>query len=217
MHAHAAPLHQVILVEDVACPDVRARAAAESIARGADATLTVQASTAATRAGADLVVFSRGDGGPPYSSPLGDIGHLHRLPRLVVAQTWPPTRFVAGYDASPAAHAAALVAATIAAALSLPMELVFAAGDAAAESPRGRWSIDQFLESGATRVAHRSGVRPRVSVAPGPPIQALLDASGPDALLAVGVRPATRTRQTTGVATGLLHAAIGPLLVIPEV
>jgi nucleotide-binding universal stress UspA family protein len=140
-------------------------------------------------------------------------------PVLVVrgsAGGWCQGTVVIGYDGTESSHAAAVVATSLAAFAGIPARLVWVLRDA--ESP-ARAFTTELLNSAATRLAHRVGLRPSVEVAVGEPAHALLACAGACGLIALGARD--RRRGLLGNVLGrvtarVLHAATGPVLVVPQ-
>jgi nucleotide-binding universal stress UspA family protein len=208
---------------------VRTTAAHVLFGRPADVILDV-----ANRVGADLIVLGSRGHGLVARLVLGSVSEevvaAGRRPVLVMRggdAAWPPPRIVAGFDGSREALAAARIAAAIGRCTGCDLTLLDVAqggpeGDGdprrltfgdAIEGRRGR------MERYARRLAERGGPAARASVTAGDPAAALLAAAGdePAGLVAVGRRGIGRIRHALlgSVSIKVLHAAHGPVLVVP--
>jgi nucleotide-binding universal stress UspA family protein len=178
---------------------------------------------AADRDGADLIVVGgRGLGTIQrilLGSTSGEIARDSVRPVLVArgsADHWREGAIVIGYDGSESSHAAALIGASLAAIGGVPARLVWVLRDA--DSP-ARAFTQAVLESAGTRLAHRVGLRPSVEVAVGEPAQALLGCVEASGLIVLGARDHRRGllgHALGRVTTRVLHAAAGPVLVVPQ-
>lgn len=185
--------------------------------------------------GADLIVVgSRGHGvvGRLILGSVADgIVRGAHCPILVArggsdSTAWPPTRLVVGTDGSPEAGQAAELALTIARLThaSVLLVRVLPALPVSAEVDRnvrdvmiGR--LDEMLKRQAETLRSRYDVRLETLATFGSPAQVLLELAGTDAetLLVVGSRGLGRIARLRlgSVSNGVLHAAHGPVLVVP--
>ena len=208
---------------------VRTTAAHVRFGRPADVILDV-----ANRVDADLIVLGSRGHGLVARLVLGSVseevvaaGHRPVLVMRGGETAWPPSRIVTGFDGSREALAAARIAAAIGHCTGGDLTLL----EVAQSGPEGdgdprRLSFGDVIEGRrrrmerhARRLAEGNDLAVRALVTAGDPAGALLAAAGdePAGLIAVGRRGIGRIRHALlgSVSIKVLHAAHGPVLVVP--
>ena len=184
--------------------------------------------------GADLIVMGSRGRGTIARLVLGSVsdGVVHGADRPVLVlrggeAAWPPARVVIGDDGSPGARRAAEVALAVGQLLGLPATLVGVQPDVppalAVDEGYRRGELrrgERVLEERAADLGRLSGTRPVVKAGFGDAAALLLhtaEEGEASVLIAVGSRglgPLDRLRLGS-VSTKVLHAARGPVLVVP--